>query len=124
MTTYGTAAALDANKVQTNKEKLQDASKKLTASPADPFLQDEKAAAERGTMVCKTEGFFKDLVTSAAGASLHRLQFVVWTLVLAVVFVVTVWKTLAMPDFDTTLLGLMGITSGTYVGLKLPESKA
>jgi hypothetical protein len=29
----------------------------------------------------------------------------------------------AMPDFDAPLLGLMGITSGTYVGLKIPEKK-
>jgi hypothetical protein len=28
-----------------------------------------------------------------------------------------------MPDFDATMLGLMGITSGTYVGLKVPENK-
>ena len=54
---------------------------------------------------------------------MHRLQFIVWTLALAAVFVVTVWRTVGMPDFDATMLGLMGITSGTYVGLKLPENK-
>jgi hypothetical protein len=26
-----------------------------------------------------------------------------------------------MPEFDTTLLGLMGISSGTYIGFKFPE---
>jgi hypothetical protein len=26
-----------------------------------------------------------------------------------------------MPVFDTTLLGLMGLSAGTYVGLKIPE---
>ena len=36
-------------------------------------------------------------------------------------FVHTVWTTLAMPDFDNTLLGLMGISSGTYIGVKMPE---
>jgi hypothetical protein len=28
-----------------------------------------------------------------------------------------------MPEFSTTLLGLMGISSGTYLGFKLPEKK-
>jgi len=26
-----------------------------------------------------------------------------------------------MPDFSTTLLGLMGISAGTYVGFKIPN---
>jgi hypothetical protein len=95
LTTYGAAAALDKNKAQT----------------------------QANTTVCKSEDFFSDITTSAEGASLHRLQFIFWTLALAVVFVVTVWNTLAMPDFDATLLGLMGLTSGTYVGLKVPEKK-
>ena len=28
-----------------------------------------------------------------------------------------------MPDFDSTLLTLMGISGGTYVGLKIPEKQ-
>jgi hypothetical protein len=28
---------------------------------------------------------------------------------------------LAMPEFSATLLGLMGLSAGTYVGLKIPE---
>ena len=45
----------------------------------------------------------------------------VWTVVLGFVFVTTVYRTLAMPDFSATLLGLMGISSGTYVGFKIPD---
>jgi hypothetical protein len=30
---------------------------------------------------------------------------------------------LVMLDFSTTLLGLMGVSSGTYIGFKLPEQK-
>jgi hypothetical protein len=33
----------------------------------------------------------------------------------------SVARDLVMPDFDTTLLGLMGISSGTYIGFKFPE---
>jgi len=124
LATFGTAAAVDATKVQTNKEKLQTLTQKLAQNPPErAILQEEHAALQRRTTVSRSEGFFRDLVTSAEGASLHRLQFIVWTLALAAVFVVTVWRTVGMPDFDATMLGLMGITSGTYVGLKLPENK-
>ena len=47
----------------------------------------------------------------------HRFQMFVWTLVLGVVFVVRVAKDLAMPGFDTVLLGLVGISNGTYLGM-------
>jgi len=49
----------------------------------------------------------------------HRFQIVVWTLILGVVFVSEVFTKLAMPVFDTTLLTLMGISSGTYLGFKV-----
>ncbi|MFL5346231.1 MAG: hypothetical protein ACJ8AT_15690 [Hyalangium sp.] len=52
---------------------------------------------------------------------LHRFQLFVWTLVLGVIFCRSVYSTLEMPEFSVTLLGLMGISSGTYLGFKLPE---
>jgi hypothetical protein len=51
----------------------------------------------------------------------HRFQIVVWTLVLGVVFVSEVMTKLAMPVFDATLLTLMGISSGTYLGFKVSK---
>jgi hypothetical protein len=53
--------------------------------------------------------------------SLARFQMAVWTVVLGFVFVVAVYNTLAMPDFSATLLGLTGISAGTYVGFKIPD---
>jgi len=47
----------------------------------------------------------------------------VWTLVLGVIFVGSVYKNLEMPEFSATLLGLMGISSGTYLGFKVPEKQ-
>jgi hypothetical protein len=70
---------------------------------------------------CK--GFFKDMVSDSTGVSLHRFQIAVWTLVLSIFFVYSVWSTLKMPDFNETLLALMGISSGTYIGFKIPEQK-
>jgi hypothetical protein len=45
----------------------------------------------------------------------------IWTVVLGVIFIVTVWNELAMPEFSTEVLALMGLSAGTYVGFKLPE---
>ena len=51
----------------------------------------------------------------------HRFQIVLWTLILGVVFISEVLTKLAMPVFDTTLLTLMGISSGTYLGFKVAK---
>jgi len=51
----------------------------------------------------------------------HRFQIVVWTLVLGLVFVSEVLTKLAMPVFDATLLTLVGISSGTYLGFKVSK---
>ena len=55
------------------------------------------------------------------GVGFHRFQMAVWTLVFGIIFVRSVYRELAMPNFDTTLLGLMGLSSGTYIGFKIPE---
>jgi hypothetical protein len=69
----------------------------------------------------RSEGFFQDILRDEDGVSFHRFQMAVWTVVLGGVFIRTVWQTLSMPDFSATLLGLMGISSGTYVGFKIPD---
>jgi hypothetical protein len=53
--------------------------------------------------------------------SFHRFQIFLWTLVLGVIFVSNVLHDLAMPEFSPTLLAIMGISGGTYLGFKLPE---
>ena len=50
-------------------------------------------------------------------------QFGLWSVVLMIVFCVTTYETLAMPDFNTGLLGLMGISSAAYATMKIPEKK-
>jgi hypothetical protein len=70
-----------------------------------------------------SQGWLLDLLSEETGVSFHRFQMVVWTLVLGIVFVVAVYQDLAMPDFSTTLLGLVGISGGTYVGGKLVQAK-
>jgi hypothetical protein len=69
-----------------------------------------------------SSGFWWDIVSDGSGVSLHRFQIIVWTLVVGVVFARNVTHSLAMPDLSPTLLGLMGISGGTYVGFKIPEN--
>jgi hypothetical protein len=65
--------------------------------------------------------FFDDLLSDANGYSFHRFQIFVWTIVLGILFVRAVWAELAMPQFNETLLGLLGVSAGTYLGFKFPE---
>jgi hypothetical protein len=73
------------------------------------------------------KGMMYDLLTEKADAgkavvSFHRFQILVWTLVLGIMFVASVYNQLAMPQFSATLLGLLGISAGTYVGAKIPDT--
>ncbi len=86
-----------------------------------------KRNAENGTGTTKkglpTEGFLFDVLTDANGISLHRFQMFVWTIILGIIFCTKVCTDLAMPDFSNTLLALMGISSGAYLGFKFPEKQ-
>jgi hypothetical protein len=72
----------------------------------------------------KSQSFLADLLTDDSGWALHRLQLAAWTMILGVLFVYDIWRDLAMPQFGDTLLGLMGVSSGSYVGLKIPEKQS
>jgi hypothetical protein len=71
----------------------------------------------------ESAGFLKDVLTDGATIGLHRFQMVVWTVVLFFVFWGAVWNRLALPEFDNTLLALMGISAGAYLGFKFPENQ-
>lgn len=94
--------------------------------------EDLVALEERAKTVEKQIGYFKvpawrgvitDLLSEHGEVSFHRFQMMVWTLVLGLVFVHGVVTTFAMPDLDATLVGLMGIVGGTYIGFKLPATQ-
>ena len=51
-------------------------------------------------------------------------RVVVWTLVMSYVFLDSVIGRFVMPEFDNTMLALMGVSSGTYLGFKIPEKQA
>ena len=68
-----------------------------------------------------SQGFWHDLLSDGHGYSFHRFQIVAWTVALGIIFVASVYEGLRMPEFNSTLLGLMGISAGAYVSLKFPE---
>jgi len=70
-----------------------------------------------------TRGFLLDILADSSGYSFHRFQIFAWTILLGIMFVSSVYNDLTMPEFSPTLLGLMGISSGTYIGFKFPEQK-
>lgn len=82
-------------------------------------IQDLTPVADRGV----SRGFITDILSDGSGYSFHRFQIFAWTIVLGIIFVSSVYNNLTMPEFSATLLGLMGISSGTYIGFKFPEPK-
>lgn len=65
--------------------------------------------------------FITDILMDGDGISFHRFQIAVWTVVLGAIFVWSVYRNISMPEFDASLLTLLGISSGTYIGFKFPE---
>jgi hypothetical protein len=82
-----------------------DASKRDTSSPPSDGVA--------------SKGFLIDILSDGNTISFHRFQMAVWTIVLGIVFWSSVYNGLQMPEFSATLLGLMGISAGTYIGFKL-----
>lgn len=91
----------------------------------DPTSPDpgKNAAPAADQQPVASKGFLRDVLSDEQGISLYRFQLFIWTLVLGIIFVADVYNHLAMPQFNTTLLGLMGISSGTYLGFKVPENR-
>ncbi len=87
---------------------------------ADPLVV-EAVDLEKRTGKSGSRGFWKDLISDDTGPSFHRFQIMAWTILFGIVFVRHVVWYVTMPTFDTTLLALLGISGGTYLGFKIPE---
>ena len=72
-----------------------------------------------------SNGFLTDIISDENGVSIHRLQNVLWTVIVGVIYIYYVIINSKMPDgsvINNDLLGLMGISAGTYLGLKTTEN--
>jgi len=65
----------------------------------------------------------RDWLTDDDVYSFHRYQMLAWTVVLGLFFTAKVWARWELPTFDATMLALLGITSGTYLGFKLQKNQ-
>lgn len=110
------AGAADAAKQATG-ERL--ATVKATIASTSSQVEESKKQLQAGP----SQGFWRDICDDGSGLSFHRLQVVLWTLVLGAVFVGNVAQVMSMPEFSDTLLVLMGISNGTYLGFKIPEKQ-
>jgi len=132
-TTLG-ARIIDQRKLDTSLPKLKDELtlvdaklKEFKGLPDDSeaTLRKQELEDQRSTIKDKIEprskGLWNDIISDSYGTSLHRLQAVMWTIVFGLIFCYKVYQDLAMPEFNPTLLTLMGISSATYLGLKIPE---
>jgi hypothetical protein len=86
-------------------------------------LQRKEDALKAQAYVCESTNILRDLLHDGNGISLHRLQILVWTAVVIWIFAHAVYQTVNFPTLSDTLLGLMGISGGTYLGFKLPEKQ-
>ena len=71
-----------------------------------------------------SEGFFSDILSDQNGISIHRFQNVIWTLIAIAIYL---WQLPGLicghlPVLDQTLVALTGISSLTYLGLKVNEN--
>ncbi|HEV8578983.1 MAG TPA: hypothetical protein VGX68_07845 [Thermoanaerobaculia bacterium] len=123
-------AVMDDTKESQRKQRLDLENEKQTLvakgalTAAEQTRLDEINRQLQGLPVIKhyrSEGFLTDILSDENGVSFHRMQIVIWMVVLTAIFVVRVYATLSMPEFDAQLLGLTGISAGTYLGFKFPE---
>jgi len=118
--------------VQRVEQEILDREQKLaTLPPASPQRMQLQIEINDRNSVLRTyevktrpfvsQGWFKDVTTDINGPTVHRLQVVFWTATLGAIFLYSVYRNLAMPEFNGTLLTLMGISSAGYVGFKIQE---
>jgi len=67
----------------------------------------------------KSESFLTDLLSEdEVGLSVNRCQMFLVTLLFGVIYLINVFSQQAIPDFNNSLLWLIGISSGAFVGIK------
>jgi hypothetical protein len=69
----------------------------------------------------KSEGWFYDILSDGSSINIHRFQNIIFNIIFGVIFFQRCLATHAMPTFDSNVLVLLGISSGTYAGLKMTE---
>lgn len=129
-----TSSVIDNSKNTLDQQEREQAAKKhveqeiakLKKTHATKNHKTAEALVARNSQLSKLKGenehFLVDILSDADGVCFHRFQNVVWSFFLGGVFVCAVYRELAMPQFSEALLGLMGLSAGTFVAMKNTES--
>lgn len=92
-----------------------------SAQHTDPAADPPAAAPVPTPPPARSQGLLHDLLSDTQGYRFDRFQIFAFTLILGVIFIADVYNNLSMPELSPTLLGLMGLSSGTYIGFKFPD---
>jgi hypothetical protein len=68
-----------------------------------------------------SEGFFHDILSDRSSINIQRLQNVLFNILFGLIFLQKTISSNLLPDFDNNILLMMGISAGTYAGLKATE---
>jgi hypothetical protein len=93
------------------------------SATAIPVLAGMDAARAVGLITSKSA--VRDLFSEKGVArfDLHRLQLFAFSLFYAGVFLWSLNRILALPDFSSTTLGLLGISTASYLGFKFAATQ-
>ena len=79
--------------------------------------------ASKQNVLGYSQGFWNDILSDAQGLALYRFQLLVFNTLFGILFLIYVVQNVVMPDFDTNILALLGMSAGTYAGFKIPEKQ-
>ena len=85
---------------------------------------DSTASPDQQGVQYPSDNFFADILSDQNGINIHRFQNVIWTIIAMTLFVAKVRYCGCgeLPTLDSTLIALTGISSATYLGLKINEN--
>jgi hypothetical protein len=122
----------NADKLQALAVSERDMHKRADVTEAEILRSQERAAELERRAVYYQKGWrsalrrsINDLLSESNDGrpSFHRFQMIGWNLAFGVIFVRAVYYKLAMPEFSSDQLLLMGLSNGTYLGFKWSTAK-
>ena len=69
-----------------------------------------------------SQGFLYDILDDGNGISIHRFQALIFNLLFGITFISGFFKNFELPEFTPFQLGLLGISSSTYLAIKASEN--
>lgn len=118
------AALVEQNKANAKQERFNGLLAQISTNPVTDNIAALRAQARDLAQQLASKNFLTDILTDVDGISLHRFQSFVWTMAIGAIFIVEVVVRRQLPEFDPYTLGVLGISAGTYLGFKIPETPA